>query len=106
MSLQAAIGYRKAELLCVGLACAQIETRVPQPPDHAVLHNVTALEDAQHPARNIPPVVDARPGVLKLQRTLAGHAKTRCSEILTLGLAGTCLLHGDINQRSDLSGNA
>ena len=73
VALQTAIGHREAELLAIGISGAQVETCFPQPSDHAVLHDVTTLEDAQHPAWGVTPVVDRSLGVLELQRTLAGH---------------------------------
>ena len=74
VALQATVGHRETELLAVGLAGAQVEARVPQPRDHAVLHDMAALEDAQHPTRGITPVVDGCLGVLELQRAFTGHA--------------------------------
>ncbi len=91
MALQATVGRREAKLLAVCLAGAQVETCVPQPRHHAVLHDVTALEDAQQPSLR----------VLELQRTLAGHAKTRSPEVLACGLTFAGLLHTGIDQRRD-----
>jgi hypothetical protein len=67
---------------------------------------MTTLEDAQHPARGITPVVDGSLGVLELQRTLAGHAETRGPEVLAFGLAGASLLHPGVDQGGDLTGDA
>ena len=101
VALQATVGRREAKLLAVCLAGAQVETCVPQPRHHAVLHDVTALEDAQQPSLRIASVVDGSLGVLELQRTLAGHAKTRSPEVLACGLTFAGLLHTGIDQRRD-----
>ena len=55
---------------------------------------MTALEDAQHPAGQTTPMVDGRLGVLVLQRTLAGHAQARGTEVAALGLASTNAIAG------------
>ena len=62
---------------------------------------MTALEDAQQPSLRIASVVDGSLGVLELQRTLAGHAKTRSPEVLACGLTFAGLLHPGIDQRRD-----
>ena len=44
--LQASADRRETELIATGFTGAQIEPGCPQPLDHAVLHDVAALEDA------------------------------------------------------------
>lgn len=63
-------------------------------------------EDAQHPARGVPPVVDGSLGVLELQRTLAGHPEARGPEIPALRLAGAGLLQPGVDQGGDLARDA
>ena len=46
VALQTAISHAEAKLLAIGPAGTQVETGVAQPRDHAVLHDVAALEDA------------------------------------------------------------
>lgn len=106
VALQAAVSDRETELLTVGLAGAQVKACIPQPRDHAVLHDMATLEDAQHPARDITPVIDRSLGIFELQRTLAGHAETRGPEVLAFGLAGASLLHPGVDQDGDLTGDA
>ena len=101
VSLQATISHREAELLAIGLSGAQVKTCVPQPRDHAVLHDMATLEDAQHPARGVPPVVDGSLGVFELQRALAGHPEARGPEVLALGLTGAGLLQPGVDQGGD-----
>ena len=101
MPLQATVSHREAKLLAIRFASAQVETCVPQPDDHAVLHHMAALKDAQQPPRDVASVVDGGLGVLELQRALAGHAETRGTEVLALGLAGTGILHPGIDQGGD-----
>ena len=106
VSLQATIGHREAELLAIGLSGAQVKTCVPQPRDHAVLHYMATLEDAQHPARGVPPVVAGGLGVLELQRALTNHPEARGPEVLALGLAGASLLQARVHQGGDLTRDA
>jgi hypothetical protein len=73
--LQASASRRETELIATGLAGAQIEPRCPQPLDHAVLHDMATLENAQQ-APGVTPMVDRRLGKLVLQRTFAGHSET------------------------------
>ena len=54
----------------------------------------------------VPPVVDGSLGVLKLQRTLAGHPKARGPEVLALRLAGAGLLQTGVDQGGDLARDA
>ena len=67
---------------------------------------MATLEDAQHPARGVPPVVDGGLGVLELQRALAGHPEARGPEVLALRLAGAGLLQPGVDQGGDLACDA
>ena len=67
---------------------------------------MATLEDAQHPARGVPPVVDGSLGVLELQGALAGHPEARGPEVLALGLTGSGLLQPGVDQGGDLARDA
>ena len=65
---------------------------------------MTALEDPQHATVGVATGIDRCIGVLVLQRTRAGHAESRRTEVGPPGLGRARLLQADIDQCFEASG--
>ena len=103
VTAQTTISRREAKLFAIHLAGAQVESGCVQPGDHAVFHDVTALEDAQHAPLNMAARIDGRFGELVLQRPLADHTQTGSPKVVPAGLVGPGTLHSGIDQRGELT---
>jgi len=103
VTLESPVGRREAKLLAVGLSGAQVKPGYAQPGDHAVLHDMASLEDAQHAPLQSTATVDGRLGELVLQGAFASHPQAGSTKVVTAGLRSPGTLHPGIHQGRELA---